>query len=47
MESGFTMEKKLPIRVTQDNPIYAGLVETMDEDIGLVLENFRKSKTLG
>ena len=36
---GFKMEKKLPIRVTQDNPIYAGLVETMDDAIGLVLDN--------
>ncbi len=36
---GFAMEKKLPIRVTQDNPIYAGLVETMDDAIGLVLDN--------
>jgi len=36
-DKGFTMEKKLPIRITQDNPVYAGLVETMDDAIGLVL----------
>lgn len=41
---GFEMEKKLPIRITQDNPVYAGLVETMDEAIGLVLD---KLKVLG
>jgi arylsulfatase A-like enzyme len=35
--SGFVMEHKLPIRQTQDNPVYAGLVETMDEAVGLVL----------
>lgn len=38
-DNGFIMEKKLPIRITQDNPIYAGLVETMDDAIGLVLDN--------
>jgi arylsulfatase A-like enzyme len=36
-EKGFAMERKLPIRQVQDNPIYAGLVETMDEAVGLVL----------
>ncbi len=36
-ENAFTMERKLPIRQTQDNPVYAGLVETMDEAIGKVL----------
>jgi arylsulfatase A-like enzyme len=41
-DKGFTMEKKLPIRITQDNPIYAGLVETMDEAVGLVLDNLEK-----
>ncbi|MEP6002796.1 MAG: sulfatase, partial [Maribacter dokdonensis] len=37
-DQGFKMEKKLPIRITQDNPVYAGLVETMDEAIGMVLD---------
>ena len=37
-DSGFVMESHLPIRVQQDNPIYAGLVQTMDEAIGRVLE---------
>jgi arylsulfatase A-like enzyme len=32
------MERVLPIRQVQDNPIYAGLVETVDDAIGLVLE---------
>lgn len=35
--NGFVMEHKLPIRQTQDNPIYAGLVETMDDAVGVVL----------
>ena len=41
-DNGFEMEKKLPIRVTQDNPVYAGLVETMDDAVGLVLDNLNK-----
>ena len=36
--SGFTMERVLPIRNVQDNPVYAGLVETMDDAVGLVLD---------
>jgi len=37
-ETGFKMERKLPIRQNQDNPIYSGLVETMDEAVGVVLK---------
>ncbi len=36
-EQGFVMERKLPIRQTQDNPVYAGLVESMDDAVGVVL----------
>lgn len=36
--SGFEMGKYLPIRQVQDNPIYAGLVETMDDAVGVVLD---------
>jgi len=36
-KSGFEMSKFLPIRQVQDNPIYAGLVETMDDAVGRVL----------
>ena len=42
-ESGFVMEKKLPIRQTQDNPIYAGLVESMDDAVGIVLKALKDS----
>ncbi|MFY0652189.1 MAG: sulfatase [Cyclobacteriaceae bacterium] len=35
-EKGFEMERVLPIRRTQDNPVYAGLVEAMDDAIGKV-----------
>ncbi|TNJ44982.1 sulfatase [Tamlana fucoidanivorans] len=37
-ESGYVMERVLPIRTVQDNPVYAGLVETMDDAVGIVLK---------
>jgi len=37
-ETGYIMERNLPIRQVQDNPIYAGLVEHMDDAVGLVLK---------
>ena len=37
-EQGFKMERYLPIRFHQDHPIYAGLVETMDDAVGYVLD---------
>ncbi|MDO6808128.1 sulfatase [Zobellia galactanivorans] len=36
-DSGYKMAKFLPIRQVQDNPVYAGLVETMDDAVGRVL----------
>ncbi|MEX1240509.1 MAG: sulfatase [Cyclobacteriaceae bacterium] len=36
-ETGFKMGRYLPIRQVQDNPVYAGLVETMDDAVGVVL----------
>ncbi|MBE0653158.1 MAG: sulfatase, partial [Bacteroidales bacterium] len=36
--TGFEMGKFLPVRQVQDNPVYAGLVEQMDEAIGEVLD---------
>lgn len=41
-ESGFEMERHLPIRLEQDNPVYAGLVEEMDDAIGLVLDKLKE-----
>ncbi|MBW6535670.1 MAG: sulfatase [Mariniphaga sp.] len=37
-ETGFEMGHFLPIRQVQDNPVYAGLVETMDDAVGVVLK---------
>lgn len=36
-EKGFEMGHFLPIRQVQDNPVYAGLVESMDDAVGHVL----------
>lgn len=36
--SGYSMERRLPIRQVQDNPVYGGLVETMDDAVGMVLD---------
>ncbi|GAA4237859.1 sulfatase [Postechiella marina] len=43
-ENGFEMRNRLPMRVVQDNPVYGGLVETMDDAVGSVLKSL---KTLG
>ncbi|MBB4080817.1 arylsulfatase A-like enzyme [Lewinella aquimaris] len=37
-DHGFEMERRLPIRIEQDNPVYAGLVAQMDAAVGLVLD---------
>ncbi|MCM5663062.1 sulfatase [Galbibacter mesophilus] len=41
-ESGFEMERVLPIRTQQDNPVYAGLVEQMDDAVGAVLDKLKE-----
>lgn len=41
-EQGFDMERNLPYRLHQDNPVYAGLVESMDDAVGEVLKNLEK-----
>lgn len=35
---GFAMERVLPYRLHQDYPVYAGLVEQMDDAVGVVLD---------
>ncbi len=37
-DTGYKMERVLPIRQVQDNPIYAGLVESTDDAVGFVLD---------
>lgn len=36
--TGFTIDRTLPVRQTQDNPVYAGLIKQMDDAIGVVLD---------
>ena len=37
LQEGFNMEKRLPIRIKQDNPVYAGLLEQTDKAVGHIL----------
>lgn len=39
---GFEMERRLPIRKQQDNPVYAGLIEEMDDAVGRVLQTIER-----
>lgn len=41
-DNGFAMESKLPIRQNQDNPVYGGLVESMDDAVGIVLKGLKE-----
>lgn len=42
-ETGFEMGYFLPVRQVQDNPVYAGLVQQMDDAIGMVLNSLEKA----
>lgn len=44
--SGFEMERRLPIRTVQDNAIYAGLVQHMDDAVGIVMEELKRQGLL-
>lgn len=39
--TGYKMGKYLPIRQVQDNPVYGGLVESMDDAVGEVLKGLK------
>ena len=39
--SGFIFDRTLPVRQVQDNPVYAGLVQQMDDAIGIVLNQLK------
>ncbi len=41
-EQGFTMERRLPYRLHQDNPVYAGLIEQMDDAVGMVVQKLKE-----
>ncbi len=39
---GFKMERRFPIRKQQDNPVYAGLIEHMDDAVGYILNTLQE-----
>ncbi|MEP0366346.1 MAG: sulfatase [Cyclobacteriaceae bacterium] len=41
-ETGFEMERILPARKYQDNPVYAGLIEQVDEAVGSVMQTLKE-----
>ena len=43
-EKRFKMDGRLPVRQVQDNPLYAGMVESMDDAVGMVLETLDRLK---
>ncbi len=39
----FTFDRRLPVRQVQDNPIYAGMMETLDDAVGIVLDKLEET----
>jgi arylsulfatase A-like enzyme len=39
----FKFDRRLPVRQVQDNPIYAGMIETLDTAVGLVLDKLKET----
>lgn len=37
-DCAFVVDRTLPVRQTQDNPVYAGLIKQMDDAIGILLD---------
>ncbi|AJR04476.1 sulfatase [Siansivirga zeaxanthinifaciens] len=42
-KDGFAKGDMLPYRLRQDNPVYAGLIETMDDAVGYVLNTLKET----
>src|SRR6056297_684186 len=42
-EERFVIDRTLPVRTVQDHPIYAGMMETLDDAVGTVLTSLRES----
>lgn len=40
----FAIDRTLPVRLHQDNPVYAGLVQQMDISVGMVLDKLEELK---
>jgi len=43
VEYRFKMDRNLPVRQVQDNPIYAGMVESLDTAVGIVLAKLKET----
>jgi arylsulfatase A-like enzyme len=43
-ESRFIVDRTTPVRQVQDNPLYAGMIESMDDAVGMVLETLDRLK---
>ena len=41
-DKGFEVDRTLPVRQKQDNPIYAGLMQQMDDAVGLLLNSLEE-----
>jgi arylsulfatase A-like enzyme len=43
LDTRFKMDRNLPVRQVQDNPIYAGMMETLDDAVGIVLAKLKET----
>ena len=41
-KKGFEVDRTMPTRIVQDNPVYAGVIKEMDDAIGLVLNELER-----
>lgn len=41
-KNGFKIDRTLPVRQTQDNPVYAGVIKEMDDAIGIVMNELKR-----
>ncbi len=41
-EEGFKVDRTLPVRQNQDNPVYAGLIKQMDDAVGILLNKLEE-----
>lgn len=41
-QNRFLIDRTSPVRQVQDNPLYAGMIESMDDGVGIVLERLNK-----
>ena len=42
-DTRFKFDRRLPVRQVQDNPIYAGMMETLDTGVGIVLKKLKET----